>query len=30
MIAGCGVHEKMGTAGREFEIGVAIELYKNI
>jgi hypothetical protein len=30
MIAGSGVGEKMGTLGREFEIGVGIELYKNI
>jgi hypothetical protein len=30
MIAGCGAAEKMGTAGGEFEIGLAIELYKNI
>jgi hypothetical protein len=30
MIAGEGVAEKMGTATLEFEIGAAIELYKNI
>jgi hypothetical protein len=30
MIAGCGVGEKARTGAREFEIGLAIELYKNI
>jgi hypothetical protein len=30
MIAGSGVGEKMGSHAREFEIGLAIELYKNI
>ena len=28
-IAGCGVREKVGSGAREFEIGRAIELYKN-
>jgi len=28
-IAGCGAAEKMGRGAREFEIGRAIELYKN-
>jgi hypothetical protein len=30
MIAGCAVDGKMGTHAREFEIALAIELYKNI